>query len=286
MAKNHFATRIARQLWIMVLGEKSWILRTGDFRTRERHGLVHRANYAYGMLRAADNARYFGHDEVTVVEFGVASGAGLVNMSDVAKLIFEETGVRFRIYGFDTGAGLPAVTGYKDHPEIWNAGDFAMEDRTALEKRLAGRAAIIWGDIAQTIDDFVRSLSADAPVGFVSIDVDIYSGTMAALKIFDGDVSKYLPAVSMYFDDVSFFFANNWAGELAAINDFNESHQMRKIDRDRSLPTSRRPGIPSAWYNSMYACHFLDHPSRQSSLKRSQMTIKAHAEFMTEHALF
>jgi tRNA G46 methylase TrmB len=55
------------------------------------------------MLRVADVAKYFGKKCVTVIEFGVASGAGLLNMADVAPLIEEETGVKLRIAGFDTG---------------------------------------------------------------------------------------------------------------------------------------------------------------------------------------
>ena len=43
-----------------VLGDAAWVNRTGDFRDREGHGLVERPVYAYGMLRAADSARYFG----------------------------------------------------------------------------------------------------------------------------------------------------------------------------------------------------------------------------------
>ena len=116
------------------MGEAAWVSRTGDFRTREQHGLIGRPNYLYGMLRAADCAKYFGKTSVTAIEFGVASGAGLVNMVDLAELITKETGVKFRIVGFDTGAGLPTIEGYKDHPEIWNPGDFAMEDRPALLK--------------------------------------------------------------------------------------------------------------------------------------------------------
>jgi hypothetical protein len=127
-------TKVKRRAWKHVFGEASWIARTGNFRTKEQRGLIERANYAYGMLRAADCAKYFGHDEVTVVEFGVASGGGLTNMVDLAKIIEQETRVKFHIFGFDTGAGLPQIDGYKDHPEIWNPGDFTMEDRSGLEK--------------------------------------------------------------------------------------------------------------------------------------------------------
>jgi len=279
------AKRIKRRIWKRFLGERSWILNNEDFRTKERIGLVNRANYVYGMLRAADCAKYFGHKAVTVIEFGVASGAGLLNMVDLSEMIETETGIKFRVVGFDTGAGLPTVQGYKDHPEIWNPGDFAMEDREGLMKKLNGRAEMIWGDIAETIKPFTAKLTSESPVGFISIDVDIYSATKSAFKVLDGAVEKYVPAISMYFDDVSFFFANQWAGELAAISAFNADNELRKIDHDRSL-TQHRPKQSDGWYSSMYVCHMLDHPARQSPLGRPQLTIKEHAEFMISRSLF
>ncbi|AUC96460.1 hypothetical protein QU42_31565 [Bradyrhizobium sp. UASWS1016] len=276
--------RLKRKLWTHFLGVDSWVGRTGDFRTRERHGLVSRPYYVYGMLRAADHARYVGASSVTVVEFGVASGRGLLNMIDCAELITAETGVAFRIVGFDTGAGLPSIDSYKDHPEIWNPGDFAMEDRTSLEKKIGGRAEIIWGNIDQTIDGFTGTLGPQSPLGFIAIDVDIYSASKSALRCLTGDPEKYLPAMSMYFDDVSFFFANKWCGELAAIEEFNAEHAMRKIDRDRSLP-GLRPKAAAAWYQAMYVGHVLDHPARQSPANRKGLTIKEHAAFMSASAL-
>jgi hypothetical protein len=281
---DSLTTRVVRKIWKQALGESSWISRTGDFRTKESYGLIRRPNYTYGMLRAADCAKYFGKTSVTAIEFGVASGAGLLNMVELASLITEETGVEFRIVGFDTGSGLPDVQGHKDHPEIWNPGDFAMENRDALLKQLNGRAEIIWGDIAQTIGPFMQALNSSSPIGFVSVDVDIYSGSKSALRCLAGSSDKYTPAVSMYFDDVSFFFANRWCGELASIEEFNEQSDLRKIDRDRSLP-GHRPRT-EAWYQTMHVCHVLDHPARQRTAYRNQLTIKEHADFMQSRFLF
>jgi hypothetical protein len=87
-------------------------------------------------------------------DFGVASGAGLLTMIEIAPLIEAETGVRLRIVGFDTGKGLPSVEGYKDHPELWRPGDFTTEDKESLVRRLDGRAQLIWGDIAETAGPF------------------------------------------------------------------------------------------------------------------------------------
>jgi hypothetical protein len=271
---DQLALRLKRKAWKTLFGEKSWVSRYGDFRTKERHGLVARPNYTYGMLRAADSAKYFGHKSVTVIEFGVASGAGLLNMADLATMIEAETGVNFRVVGFD-----------KDHPEIWNPGDFAMDDREGLLRKLDGRAEVIWGDIGETIEPFTYQLTSRSPIGFISIDVDIYSGTKSAFKALGGHSDKYLPAISMYFDDISFFFANKWAGELAAIEEFNAQHEMRKIDTDRSLQ-SHRPQRFDSWYSRMYVCHILDHPARQSPFARPQLTIKEHAEFMISRSLF
>lgn len=282
---DSLALRLKRKVWNTAFGETAWVAKTGDFRTKERYGLIDRPNYAYGMLRAADSAKYFGHKSVTVIEFGVASGAGLLNMTKLAAVIGAETGINFRVVGFDTGSGLPTVTGYKDHPEIWNPGDFAMEDRTGLLKKLDGRADVIWGDIAETIAPFTEKLKPESPIGFISIDVDIYSGSTSALKVLDGPAENYLPAISIYLDDVGFFFANQWAGELAAVNEFNVANELRKIDIDRSISHRRWPTF-SAWHPHMHVCHMLDHPARQKPVKRSHLTIGEHSRFMEMQNLF
>jgi hypothetical protein len=270
--------RIKRKLWKALLGERSWLNYHGDFRTKERNGLIGRANYTYGILRAADNAEYLGLKSVTIAEFGVASGSGLVNMIDVAEMITRETGIAFRIVGFDTGAGLPSINGYKDHPEMWNPGDFRTEDRAMLERKLGGKATMIWGNIDGTVDTFTTSLRPSSPLGFVSVDVDIYSATKSALRCLLGPPECYLPAVSMYFDDVGFFFANRWCGELAAISEFNSGDALRKIDADRSLPGSR-PDASATWYRHMFAAHVLDHPARQTPRRRDGLSLLDHLDF-------
>lgn len=275
--------KFKRKVVTRLFGEEFWIDRYGDFRTREHYGLIPRANYLYGMLRAADVAKYFGKKSVTVLEFGVASGAGLLNMADLAPLVEKETGVKLRLVGFDTGHGLPGVHGYKDHPEVWNPGDFATEDREALLRRLAGRAEMIWGNISDTVGPFTESVDPSAPIGFISVDVDLYSATKVALHCLESRPEKYNPAISMYFDDVNFFFANKWAGELAAIAEFNNEHDLRKIDQDRSL--YGRPYKGARWYSAMYVCHILDHEARQTSQQRQGLPIGAHFQFMASQRL-
>lgn len=268
-----------------LLVTRVWTRLFGDILAKERYGVLHRGNYAYGLARAARVARFFGHKTVTACEFGVAHGAGLLAMVSLAEQLGPALGVTYRIVGFDTGGGLPEIQGHKDHPELWSAGDFSMGDRDGLVAAVGGRAELVFGDIERTVDGFRDTLTPEAPLGFVSIDVDIYSGSRSALRCLTGAPDRYLPAVSMYFDDVSFFFANRWCGELASIEEFNAEQPARKIDLDRSLP-GRRPVKDAAWYPNMYVCHVLDHEARKRPRPREALDIRAHDTFMREHALY
>jgi len=270
---------LSKKIWRRLFGARSWTNLAGDFRERELSGLVNRANYAYGMLRAADVARFFGKAQVTVCEFGVATGRGLTNMADLAEVIQAETGIRFRVVGFDTGAGLPPPNGYKDHPELWSGGDFPMGDPEKLRAQLKGRAELILGNIHDTIAAFTDSLTSDSPLGFVSIDVDIYSGTVAALRGLGGPAERYLPAISFYLDDIGSYFSNEACGELGAVNEHNLANPLRPVHIDRSLP-GRRPDAVAWWYRSMYVCHVLDHPMRMAPRARGALTLQDHLKFM------
>ena len=258
--------------------------RAGTVQQQEVEGLLPRPNYAYGMFRAAGLARFLGQSSVTVCEFGVATGNGLVAMIDLASRITPETGVTFRIVGFDTGEGLPEVGGYEDHPELWSSGDFAMVNKDELTKRIAGRAELRFGDIKDTVGGFVDSLTPQCPLGFISVDVDIYSATRSALRCLEGDPLLYTPAISMYFDDVNFFFANRWCGELRAIDEFNAAHELRKIDQDRGL-ISRILDTPAGWHHAMYVAHILDHPTRTRPQEREGMGLKEHLDFTRQFNL-
>lgn len=245
-----------------------------DLRTRIHEGDILWPHYAHGILRAADTANHFGHSSVTVAEFGVGDGAGLDIMTGLARAISAETGVTINVVGFESGNGLPAPQSYKDHPELWVEGDFKPQ-RT----RQAYGRAIVWGDIAVTgrlFFDYHQSQSS--PLGFAAIDVDMYSSAKAVLDCFLAEPDRYTPAVSLYFDDVTSFFSNQWCGELAAIEEFNQSratprHAFRKIDLDRSLVG--RPRTSRA-FSGMRVLHILDHPRRNIARSRSPMSLAEH----------
>src|SRR5262249_16859098 len=105
-------------------------------RLKERWNAAERPQYLAGVLYAADQARREGRDAVSVVEFGVAEGYGLLALQEHAIAVERETGVRVTVYGFDGGEGLPKGTGdYRDHPDRWQPGDYQM-DRAWLGHRL------------------------------------------------------------------------------------------------------------------------------------------------------
>jgi hypothetical protein len=232
----------------------------GSLRAKAAFDVLVRQQHAFGLLEAADEARVRGLARVTVVELGVGGGAGLLNICDLDARVTQETGVAFDIIGFDTGAGLPPPADHRDHPELYVAGSFP-HDRDALERALPANARIVYGDLRETIDPFVASLSPESPLGFATLDVDYYSSSTHALRLFLGDARCYLPSVPVYVDDVHERTHTRFAGELLAIEEFNQEQEYRKLDLDRSLPY-RRVFKHAEWLQHMYRLHVFDHPER------------------------
>ena len=267
-----------------VLLGRIWARLCGGIVAKERWGVLDRPSYGYGILRAAQLGKFFGYEQVTICEFGVAHGNGLLSMIELAEKITAATGIKFRIVGFDTGVGLPSFTGYKEHPEVWSKADFALVDTALLKQKINGRAELVIGDIKDTIGGFLKTVTKSSPIGFISVDVDLYSAACASLLSLTGPAEAYLPAVATYFDDVGFYFCNRWCGELAAIEEFNGENELRKIDIDRTLP-GKRPVKFARWYPQMYVCHILDHPLRQTSQSRDSLNMQHHREYLVKHGI-
>jgi hypothetical protein len=234
----------------------------GGFRQKVELDLIVRRPYAFGLLRAADLAvRWAPGIRVYAIEFGVAAGAGLMNMAGIATRVAKTTGVEIEVVGFDTGVGLPPPEDYRDHPEYWGAGDYPPIDRDRLSQSLPDHCRLIYGDVAETIGPFMDGM--DGVIGFVSIDVDYYSSAKSCLKLFASvDPTRYLPLVPVYFDDVLREFNNSACGERLAIREFNELGDSRLIEPYTGLREERI--FKNARYISkMYALHVLDHPLRQ-----------------------
>jgi hypothetical protein len=220
-------------------------------RTRDRWNAADRPQYLAGVLYGADQARREGRDAIAVVEFGVAEGYGLLALQAHAADVERETGVRVRVYGFDTGIGLPDGTGdYRDHSDVWRPGDYVM-DLAALEAKLTARTTLVLGEIHDT----ATHQPIPEPLGFVAVDVDFYSSARDALCLLRRlDVAR-LRRVSLYFDDLADHYNHRWAGELLAIDEFNAAGSDVKIDRWRGVRA--RPFHDASWTEGMYLAHDL-----------------------------
>ena len=79
---------------------------------------------AVGLQTACKYARLASAEGFTAIEFGVAGGNGPVELSKYAAKMSQRTGLKIKVVGFDSGAGLPRGTEYRDAPWLWNPGDF------------------------------------------------------------------------------------------------------------------------------------------------------------------
>lgn len=69
----------------------------GSLRAKIDFDLIDRREYAFGLLKAADFARELSVPQIAAIEFGVASGWGLLGMADLAARISAMTGVAIQV---------------------------------------------------------------------------------------------------------------------------------------------------------------------------------------------
>jgi len=214
---------------------------------------VVRPQYAFCIIEAAKMAKDMGLEKISILEFGVAGGNGLVNIEGHVREVEKEFGIRCEIYGFDSSEGMPSSIDYRDILYTWGEGFYKM-DRPALEHRLK-TAKLIIGDVKNTARNFCAKYSP-APIGCVFFDVDYYSSTLAAFEIFNTASETRLPRVACHFDDIS--CTNEFLGELCAIKEFNSTHKKLKISPHHMLSEMRRVTMP--WNKEIFFFHDFDHP--------------------------
>jgi hypothetical protein len=139
----------------------------------------------------------------------------------------------------------------------------------------------VLGAVVDTLPEVIDALG-DRPVGFISFDLDLYSSTTDALQLFSSKPDLFLPVVVSYFDDVTggpgrigSLFRTAGAGQLLAIDEFNQQQALRRIDPLRIL-RYRRPLDREPWLERMYALHVLDHPLRNPIDNRRALSMDEH----------
>ncbi len=216
-----------------------------------------RPAYLWGSLHGAYLAKSLGVAAVSLLEFGVAGGNGLVDLDLIAHAIMSSVSVQCSVFGFDSGQGLPVPVDVRDCPNLFSSGDYPI-DVDRLRERV-DCAELILGDVANTIDAFLAH--KPPPVAFASFDLDLYSSTAHALRLFEGEPTSVLPRVHCYFDDITGFTYADFNGERLAIHEFNERNGLRKISSLYGL-SHYVPARCSRdlWVEKMHLAHILDHP--------------------------
>jgi hypothetical protein len=208
-------------------------------------------DYAWGVIQGLNLAKVLGLGRASVIEFGVAGGNGLLALERIAEQAESIFGVRVDVFGFDMGTGLPKPEDYRDMPNLWSEGFFAM-DVQKLKPRLK-RAQLILGPVSETVARFIES--NPSPIAFVSFDLDLYSSTKQALAAFDADQRLLLPRIYCYFDDILGYTFGDHVGERLAISEFNAAHEFRKLSPIHGL----RYYVPARFANRMWEKYFMAH---------------------------
>jgi hypothetical protein len=215
--------------------------------------------YALGLQTACRYAQISEATGFTAIEFGVAGGNGLRELSAYAETISRERGLEIRVVGFDTGKGLPLNSDYRDAPWLWKSGDFPCEVER-LQQSIPTSTELVLGRVEETLPRWLSG-GPHLPIGFVSVDVDYFSSSEAILRVFESaEVQSFLPFVSFYFDDMLRCLTPRSTGEFAAVVEFNGSSAQRKLDRDDWL-SEDRPFKERLWLKRMYSLCCFDHPA-------------------------
>jgi hypothetical protein len=228
--------------------------RLGDYRFRLSIGAVERPNYAHLVYHAAQLAARLGYPRISVLEYGVAGGNGLLALEYHAAEVEKLVPVEIEIYGFDTGKGLPSPKDYRDLPYHWREGFFHMEE-DKLRQRLT-RSKLVLGDIEQTSRSFFER-HEPAPIGAIIHDFDFYSSTAAGLRMLHAGERYYLPRVFCYFDDTigdPIALYNDFTGQRLAINEFNAASEHVKLGHAYYFGYPRE-----VWHDQIWICHFFRH---------------------------
>ena len=227
----------------------------GSFAFRMEINALKRMPYAYICFNAAKLAKKLGYKKISVIEYGVGEGSGLLSLEEYTEEIEKILGVQIDIYGFDTGHGLSKPVDYRDLPYHWKEGFFSMNKNDLLKK--LKKTKLILGNIEETSKTFFSNFKP-APVGAVIHDFDYYSPTKIALSMMESNANFFLPRVFSYFDDTigtDIELFNDYTGERLAVNEFNSNSADIKI----TTPYHFLAQSKETWHHQIWIIHFFKH---------------------------
>jgi hypothetical protein len=212
-----------------------------------------RPHYVWGALNGVYLARTLGIKRISVAEFGVAGGNGLVALEVIADKLSRAFEVEIDVYGFDTGVGCPKPTDYRDSPNLFREADYPM-DVESLRKRLK-RAQLVLGPVETSVPTFIAS--HPSPLAFAAFDMAAYSATSKAMRVFEASEEMLLPRVQCYFVGTTGLTFSDFTADRLAISEFNATHAMRKVTPCYSLESFVYDS--KVWAGRMFLAHIFDH---------------------------
>jgi hypothetical protein len=230
-----------------------------SYQDRLRLCAIDRPHYGHCIFEAVQLANRLGYPNISVVEFGCGGGNGLLNaemhIAEVSKVF---PNVHVELYGFDMGTGLPPpLKDYRDFPHYFRPGQYVMDPVMVQKKLNIGK--LVLGNVKDTCKTFFTDFNP-APIGCIFHDLDFYSSTSDSFTLFEADGKHFLPRVFMYFDDIigdDTWLANEYAGEMLAIEEFNQAHSLKKIAKNLAVP---RDFPDQSWKDQIYIYHDFAHP--------------------------
>ena len=241
----------------------------GSFEFRMKINALERMHYAYICHNAAKLAKKLNYDRISIIEYGVASGRGLLILEEYVKEIKKLLNIKIDIYGFDLGSGLPKPRDYRDLPYHWKEGFFSM-DEEKIRSQLT-EANLIIGNIELTSKDFFTKYNP-APIGAIIYDFDYYSSTKIALSMLKADTKFFLPRIYCYFDDTigtETELYNDFTGERLAINEFNSENEDIKISTSYHLLAQAY----EIWHHQIWTCHFFKHKKYNTFVSETEQRL-------------
>lgn len=239
-----------------------------------------RPQYIWGVLQGAILAKVLGIDRVSVLEFGVGGGGGLIALERIAERCEELANIQIEIFGFDTGVGHPKPKDYRDVPYKWSEGYYPC-DKQELQKRLK-RSHLKFGLLKDTLPEFLKN--PGPPVAFAVIDLALYSSTTDALRLFEGAHSLFLPRIPFVFRCTVGKDYSDYTGERLAMSEFNTQHGLRRFSPIHGMKYFVPPRFVSFWTEMLYWLHIFDHPlyDRPDSFRQSAIMLADGHEIFLE----
>lgn len=276
-ARNIYAEKNIE--YLPVINEKRDVI---DLFTRKRafykyffdNNKLDKMNYAKMVYASAIQAKRLGYRAISVIEFGVAMGNGLLALQFHAREISRLLGIEIQVYGFDTGKGLPSYdVSHLDMPFQWQQGLFEM-DFSGLNQKLES-AKLIIGDISHTISAFFHSYQP-APIGMISVDVDLYTSTLPILKMLENNGMEYfVPRIYMYFDDI--LGGYECLGQNMAIKSFNKRNEgvacISPEGTECGIAWLHGVNRPRYYDDNIKICHLFNHPDYDKFIRNNTNNI-------------